>query len=136
MGAKLIYTSMVYVRDAARSAVAALSARVKPGSVYQITDGERHTMDTLYDCIEEAFGKESKSKRVKVPFWLVTLWAWWLHDVKKVRGISPDQVRQFKGLYWYASNEKAIRELGWKPEMSFREGVRETVRWYGEHSWL
>jgi dTDP-glucose 4,6-dehydratase len=32
---------------------------------------------------------------------------------------------------------KAKRELGWMPEHSFDEGIRETVRWYLEHQdWL
>ena len=33
----------------------------------------------------------------------------------------------------YALNsEKAERELGWKPEKPFEEGLKETVRWYVE----
>lgn len=30
-------------------------------------------------------------------------------------------------------SSKIERELGWKPEMSFEEGIRETVSWYLEH---
>jgi dTDP-glucose 4,6-dehydratase len=30
-------------------------------------------------------------------------------------------------------SSKAQRELGWKPERSFEEGMRETVLWYQEH---
>ena|SRR5690554_285558 len=29
---------------------------------------------------------------------------------------------------------KMERELGWKPKKSFEEGLRETVRWYAEHT--
>jgi dTDP-glucose 4,6-dehydratase len=29
---------------------------------------------------------------------------------------------------------KAERELGWKPETPFEEGIRQTVRWYREHT--
>jgi len=29
-----------------------------------------------------------------------------------------------------------LRELGWKPVVSFADGLHETVRWYQEHeSW-
>jgi dTDP-glucose 4,6-dehydratase len=32
---------------------------------------------------------------------------------------------------------KISRELGWQPRRSFREGLRETIRWYGDNqSWL
>lgn len=136
MGYKPIYTSMVYVKDAANAALSALSAEVEPGGVYQITDGERYTLDLLYDCIEEVLGKEKKGRRRKIPFWLVSLAAWWNHDIANARGISPDQVRQFRALYWYASAEKARRELGWKPGFRLKEGLRATVDWYKEHGWL
>jgi dTDP-glucose 4,6-dehydratase len=27
------------------------------------------------------------------------------------------------------------RELGWKPEKSFEDGIRETIQWYKENEW-
>ena len=38
----------------------------------------------------------------------------------------------------YAINcDKLKRELGWKPGISFEEGIRETVRWYLDHpQWI
>jgi len=32
-------------------------------------------------------------------------------------------------------SSKLRRQLGWKPEHSFDEGMRETVRWYIENEW-
>ncbi len=136
MGYNTLHTSMVYGPDAARAAIAALSADIKSGSVYQITDEVGYTLNELYDYMEQALSKAEKSKRVRFPFWLVMLKAWWNHDILRVRGISPDQVRQFRALYWKASAQKAIRELGWKPEVDFREGLARTVKWYRDRNWL
>lgn len=136
MGRKPLYTSMVHVRDAARAAVSALEADVEPGSVYQISDGKCYTLEELYDYMEEALGKTNRGRRVRVPFWLVSLQAWILHDVRRVRGISPDQVRQFRARYWFATPDKAVRELGWKPEIDLAEGLKQTVAWYRERGWL
>lgn len=33
----------------------------------------------------------------------------------------------------YAVDTKKIEALGWKPEVSFTEGIRQTVRWYADH---
>ncbi|MCK4334686.1 NAD(P)-dependent oxidoreductase [candidate division WOR-3 bacterium] len=136
MGYKPLYNSMIYVKDAASAAVKALSADVTSGSVYQITDGQAYTLEGLYDNMEEALGKGKKAMRIKIPFWLVMLRAWWLHDIRRVRGISPDQVRQFRSRYWYVSPDKAIRELGWEPKMDIMNGLVETVEWYRRQGWL
>ncbi len=136
MGRSPLYTSMVHVHDAASAAVKALEADIKSGSCYQITDGTCYTLDSLYDYMEKALGKEKKGRRVRIPFWLVSLQAWVLHDLRRVRGISPDQVRQFRARYWCASIEKATSELGWKPLINLAEGLKQTVSWYREQGWM
>jgi dTDP-glucose 4,6-dehydratase len=32
-------------------------------------------------------------------------------------------------------HSKLTRELGWKPEKSFEDGIRETIQWYKENEW-
>ncbi|MBN2380279.1 NAD-dependent epimerase/dehydratase family protein [candidate division WOR-3 bacterium] len=135
-GRKILVNSMVYVDDAARASLAAMDADVPSGSVYQISDGKPYPLPRMFDYMEQALGKTQKAKRLSIPYWLVMLQSWWLHDVVRKRGISPDQVRQMRALYWFASPEKAIRELGWKPEVDFTEGLTRTVKWYRDHNWL
>jgi len=135
-GKKTVYNSMVYVEDAARAALCALKAKVVSGSVYQITDGQVYSFSSLYDYVEDAVGKKKRGKRINLPFWIVMLKAWWLHDVLHKRGISPDQVRQMKARYWFASPEKAIKELGWRPQMDMKNGLKKTVQWYKNEGWL
>lgn len=35
----------------------------------------------------------------------------------------------------YSLDSSKIRELGWKPKHSFKEGIRETVEWYMQNEW-
>ncbi|MBD3286748.1 NAD-dependent epimerase/dehydratase family protein [candidate division WOR-3 bacterium] len=135
-GKRTIYTSIVHVMDAARAAVCALVAKIQPGSVYQITDGVQYTMDSIYGFIEDSLGKKERGRRIRIPMRLVTLIAWFNHDILKIRDVSPDQVRQFKGLYWFATPAKARRELGWEPEIDIVKGMSEVVKWYHKHGWL
>jgi dTDP-glucose 4,6-dehydratase len=38
--------------------------------------------------------------------------------------------------YRYAlDNSKIIREIGWRPKISFEEGLRKTVEWYRNNDW-
>ena len=35
----------------------------------------------------------------------------------------------------YSLDTTKLRALGWKPEVPFDEGVKDTVRWYRENEW-
>jgi len=35
----------------------------------------------------------------------------------------------------YSLDSSKIRELGWKPKHSFKEGIRKTVEWYMQNEW-
>lgn len=135
IGFKPLYTSMIYVTDAAQAAVAALQAKVASGSIYYIADGVDYTIEYLYDLIGEALGK--KGLRIKLPLWIVSIAAWWVHDVRKKRpSFNREEVREFKARFWLASSEKAMRELGWKPQVLPGEGFAKTTRWYRYKRWL
>lgn len=135
VGFKPIYISAIYVKDAARAAVRALSADVASGSVYDISDGVNYTFDDLYDVVGDALGR--RSLRIPLPFFLVVFGAWLVHDVfREKTAFNPDQIGMFRSPYWLLSPERAIRELGWEPQVSIYEGVRQTIHWYKEKGWL
>jgi nucleoside-diphosphate-sugar epimerase len=134
-GFKPIYAPMVYVEDAARAAVAALQAPVDSGSFYYISDGVEYTLDLIYDFIMQVLGKSGV--RVRVPLWVASVAAWWMNGVmRKGTGLSPDSVRDLRSRYRQVSPKRAIRELGWRPEVTPQEGFAETVRWYRDQGWL
>lgn len=135
LGMKPFYISMIHVEDAVRAAVAALTASVPSGSIYYITDGIDYTLEYLYDRIDEV--TKHRGRRVHVPFWIVNLAAWLQHDVlKKESAFTRDKVKEFKARYWLASPERAMRELGWRPQLLPEEGFAQTVRWYRYKRWL
>lgn len=135
-GSKPIYTNMVYVSDAARAAVAAISSDTQSGSVYNINDGVDYTMEYLYDLITEAL-ENKRGVRIRIPFWALELASWW---EKKVLGrqsvFNKDKIGEFRARFWLASSQRALRELNWKPEVKIRDGLKETVWWYRVKKWL
>jgi nucleoside-diphosphate-sugar epimerase len=134
-GFKPIYTPMVYVEDAARAAVAALQASVDSGSFYYISDEVEYTLDLIYDFIMRALGKSGV--RVRVPLWVASVAAWWMNRVmRKETGLSPDLVSDLRSRYRLVSPKRAIRELGWRPEVTPEKGFAETAQWYRDQGWL
>ena len=103
--------SFIHVDDAADATVAAVE-RGAPG-VYNVTDDEPAPMSEWVPVVAEAAGAK---RPFRAPVWLAKLVAG-----KEVATFSLD----LRG----ASNEKAKRELGWKPaHPSWRTGFEESLR--------
>jgi len=135
VGLRRRYISAVYVKDAARAAVRALFAPVSSGSCYNISDGADYTFNKLYKVVGKVWGR--KALRIPVPFDLIMFGAWLVNDFLKGKtAFNPDQMGMFRERYWLVSPERAIRELGWEPQVSIYEGVRQTIHWYKEKGWL
>jgi 2-alkyl-3-oxoalkanoate reductase len=103
--------SFIHVDDAADATVAAVE-RGDPG-IYNITDDEPAPMREWVPVLAEA----ARAKRpLRVPVWLAKL-------------VAGKQIGEFATELRGASNQKAKRELGWRPEHpSWRNGFRESLR--------
>jgi 2-alkyl-3-oxoalkanoate reductase len=103
--------SFIHVDDAADATVAAVE-RGAPG-VYNVTDDEPAEMSEWLPVLAEAAG--AKPPR-RVPVWLAKL-------------VGGREVAAFALELRGASNEKAKRELGWRPaHPSWRTGFGESLR--------
>jgi nucleoside-diphosphate-sugar epimerase len=135
VGLRRRYISVVYVKDAARAAVAALLAPVGSGSCYNISDGGDYTFNKLYKVVGKVWGRIAL--RIPVPFDLIMFGAWVVNDVLKGKtAFNPSQMGMFRKRFWLVSCKEAIRDLDWRPEVDIYEGIRETIRWYKDEGWL
>lgn len=129
MGRKPLYLGFVYIRDAARAALAACERDVPSGSTYQISDGVPYTFDTVYDFIAAALGR--KLRFFRIPLWLAVIAVELVTLGRKLEmAVSPESVKEFCHRFRLVSNRKAREELGWEPQVTIFEGIRETVEWY------
>jgi nucleoside-diphosphate-sugar epimerase len=135
IGVRRRHISLVYVKDAARAAVAGIDANVSSGGRYNISDGNSYTFIKLYKIIGKVWGR--KALRIPVPFDLIMFGAWMVNDVLKGKtAFNPEQIGMFRKRFWLISPEEAIRDLDWKPQVDIYEGIRQTVDWYKEKGWL
>jgi 2-alkyl-3-oxoalkanoate reductase len=102
--------SFIHVDDAADATVAAVE-RGAPG-VYNVTDDEPAAMSEWVPVFAEAAGAK---RPMRVPVWLAQL-------------VGGRQAATFASELRGASNEKAKRELGWKPaHPSWRSGFAASL---------
>jgi nucleoside-diphosphate-sugar epimerase len=103
--------SFIHVDDAADATLAAVE-RGAPG-IYNVTDDEPAALHEWVPVLAEAAGAK---RPMRVPVWLAKL-------------VAGKQATDFALELRGASNEKAKRELGWRPaHPSWRSGFAEALR--------
>lgn len=124
----------IYVGNLVNAVFLAVSQPRSVGQVYNLTDGELVTKRRFFEAVANGAGTEHAKQRV--PRWLGALVSrvlrrQLLRAVKKGKKpwLTPAQYK-FLLLNLDFSIDKAKRELGYKPQVGFDEGIRETMAWY------
>ena len=123
-------TPMVHARDVVQGARLA-AERGRPGEVYLITSARSIELEEMRRLVLRAWGVWVPHPFVPVRVMLAVAagferWA-------QVRGSIPVATRQNIRSTVYDrefSIAKARNHLGYEPQMSFEEGIRETVEWF------
>lgn len=99
-----------YVEDTAEALVKALETENIEGEIINIGTGQTHKMREILELIKKEMHTEDK----KV--------------VSTAERLRPRDVDML-----VSSSTKARKTLGWKPSVTFEEGIRKTVQWYSEN---
>jgi nucleoside-diphosphate-sugar epimerase len=123
----------VHAKDAARAFVMALdNPKVAVGQTYLVSDDRAVSYRELYSMMAELCGR--RPLRVSVPKALAKAMIAPVEAFNAVAGRSTfmwhlstvDAVTSDRSF----SSAKAARELGYRPTMGLREGLKETLAWY------
>lgn len=97
----------IYVQDLADAYL--LSAERKACGIFNIGSGKEYTTLQVFNLVKKINDGKLKAK--------------W--NTREGRGIEPN--------HWIASNQKAIKSLGWKPKYNLEEGLLETYKWFSQN---
>jgi nucleoside-diphosphate-sugar epimerase/choline dehydrogenase-like flavoprotein len=126
--------SMVYVDNLCQGLLLAAASQRANGEAYWIADTRPYAVneivDTVRSILEGEFGMACAARQMRLPAWVA--------DVARV----GDAALQAAGLYNQSvhvlgemgatiacSIDKAARELGYRPAVSLRDGMLESIRW-------
>jgi len=129
--------SMAYVDNICQGLLLCESVAAARGQTYWIADRRPYTMNeiiqTIEDVMEQDFGLAPARKRIRLPS-LASEVAW-LAD-KSLQGLGLYQqklhVLSEMNKTIACSVAKAERELGYRPEIELREGMRRSMQWMKE----
>ena len=123
----------VYVSDAVQGLLLALDNERALGRAFNITNDERLTQQELLAAIASEVGAEAP--RLHLPFRALYIAGWLAERVAGLAGSGrrPPITRlgaAFFGTDNRYSIDRARRELGYRPRVGLREGVRLAALWY------
>ena len=105
------------------------------GNGYLIHDGISFTFEEFCNMLTKELG--FKEAHTHIPYSLAYITAFFLESIWKVlqikkRPLLTTYVIKNLGSKLKFSIDKANRELGWKPKISFEEGFSKTIKWLKE----
>lgn len=147
----------VHVEDVARAAVTVARAKGAEGRAFHVADDRATTIGETLEAVAEAAGVEP-GVRLRVSGLLVRaglrvgrpierrlnrkIEKGWAALVAKHRLAGALKPRLDMGWLYYLTGQfvydtARLKGLGWRPlHPDFREGMKETARWYRENRWL
>ena len=99
---------LMFVRDTVRGFLSAVNSDASLGEVVNLGTGQEISIGSLAEMILEIMGKESEIRQ----------------DEQRTRPENSEVERLL------CDNGKAKQLLGWEPQTSLEEGLRETVEWF------
>ena len=127
--------STVYIDNLADGLILAAEKPQAAGKTYIIADDYRLTWREFSEAFIRALG--GKLTKSSFPLWLAYPLGWMLEVVYRTLRIKkPPFVTRYAvslaGKDFYFLPRRAEEELGYKPKISWEEGVRRTAAWYLE----
>ncbi len=121
--------TLIYDRDLARAAVLAVQHPAAAGKIYNVSDGQFHTLKDIIGTMCEALGRTPP--RISFPIgpvrWIVGI----LEDAGRMIGYQSPIGRATINKYTEdiaVSSQRIQAELGFKPQFNLAAGWRETVQ--------
>ncbi len=138
IGFKNKFVNLCYVGDIALAIECAMLAPIAGNRLYYIGSKENYSWQELSGIAAEVMKK--RGVFIRIPHTIVATIAG-VSELLSVFKTRPSVLNWEKRLdmtaqYWTCSIERAERELGYTPEVSIRQGFRETVEWYRTKKWM
>lgn len=138
VGYKKQLITFIYVKDLVRAIFAAIEAPIVRRA-YFISEEQAYTSSGFRKYVAAELGKRCVIPIV-VPcwfLWIISVVAEWISGLRgKTSTLNRDKYRIMCQRNWVCDTTPTREELGFIPQYSLEEGVRETVAWYKANKWL
>jgi len=129
--------SVVYVKNLVAGICRAIERPHEGIRSYFFTDGPTTSWFDFGEMIARALGR--RTLKLRVPLFAMRGVAFAAGLLNSVTGktsiLSRDKIQEMGGS-WVVSDDRARRELDYRPAFSTEQGITETASWYRSEGWL
>lgn len=130
--------SLIHVSDLVKGFYLAAISEKSAGEIYFISSEKFYSWEEVGKICHKVIGK--KAFHVAVPHFLVYTIAaiaqFFAMFSSKPATLNLEKAKDLTRHAWTCDTSKAVRELGYRQELSLEEGIRRTVEWYKKMGWL
>jgi len=131
-------TSICFVEDLVRGIEMAAVSEKTIGNTYYLTDGKTYSWREIADAVAQHL--DVSSFLVPVPHPVLIAVASIMETAAFVTRtpplISRKQLKELRDSYWIYDGSKAERDFRFAPRVDFEDGIKRSIDWYRERSWL
>jgi len=137
-GRKQRLVSLCYVKDLIKSFDLARKESLKSGEIFHVADPVPRSWDELGLAAGRAL--DVNLKTIKLP--LCTLYPGYLiaEFLGKISNnpsiLSREKYFEMKQSAWIVNTDAIREKLGFTPQLSFQDAIKETIDWYINKGWL
>ncbi len=132
-----IFYHLTYVEDLAEGFRLCGTVPQAAGGTYILAGGEVTRLNALVALVAEEAGVRPRALHLPVwPFWVAGAL---VEAICVPFGVEPPIYRRRVDFFTKSRSfdiTRARQELGFAPQVSLRDGIRRTLRWYREEGWL
>jgi len=138
LGGKQRLVSLCYVKDLVKSFDLSIRESLESGEIFHVADPAPYSWDELGLAAGRAL--EVNLKTIKLP--LCSLYPGYLiaEFLGKINNnpsiLSREKYFEMKQPAWIVNTDAVREKLGFTPQLSFQEAIKETIDWYINKGWL
>ncbi|MBK9099307.1 MAG: NAD(P)-dependent oxidoreductase [bacterium] len=130
--------SLLHVTDLAEGLYLAAISEKSNGQIYYISSEKFYTWDEVGKITSSVLNK--KAFKIRIPHFIVFIIAavaqFFAMFSSKPATLNIEKAKDLVQRYWICDTSKAVRELGYRQNVSVEEGIRRTCSWYKEMKWI
>ncbi|MGE5848048.1 MAG: NAD-dependent epimerase/dehydratase family protein [Ignavibacteria bacterium] len=130
--------SLLHVKDLVNGLYLSAVSEKSAGETYFISSEKFYTWEEVGHITEKVLGK--KPLKIKVPHFAVysiaSIAEFFSIFSSKAATLNIEKAKDITQCDWICDTNKAIKDLGYRQEISLEEGIKSTIGWYREMRWI